>query len=191
MSTITEGVPQLDCCGKTCTGWIIFIGADGKLYAAKCSEKDCQIHYAVCRFLGRCAACRKSFMLQEIICQLTDGGPWVHCECYESNVAYFATCLRCRKTIMSAFDAIPATCSGRTGHIHKACAPKRKLLEDAKDRSLHKRQDDEDHDDDDYQDSQDSLDSNFSGSSSSTSSFTMVAPVSSSSNSGAKNVKAK
>ena len=51
--------------------------------------------------------------------------------------------------LLTASDAIEATCNGRTGHIHKACAPKRKLLEDAKERSLRKRSDDEDHDGDD------------------------------------------
>ncbi len=93
---------------------------------------------------------------------------------------------------MAASDAIEATCNGRTGHIHRACAPKRKLLEDAKERSLRKRSDDEDHDGDDgYNDSQDSLESNSSGCSSSTGAFTMVPAASSSNIKSAKYGKAK
>lgn len=124
---------ELDCPHPTCGGWLIGFKLRSDTFATdpafiKCSEADCKQRVMLSQFDSRCVICKKSIFLREIITKSEAGGPWVHCNCFESQFskAIVGICLRCKDIIKEKEDYIETSCGAKSGCLHLGCVPKNK-----------------------------------------------------------------
>lgn len=124
---------NIDCPDVDCLGWIqafLALNNPTSTHPAffKCSNQDCKLKVIPAKFSNMCVVCHKTMVVGSPIVQGPQGGPYVHCKCYEEAASFLSSCQRCKQPVMTSDVFVATTCNGKSGYCHSRCVKKRRLV---------------------------------------------------------------